>query len=407
MKNKITVPFSPPDITEAEIAEVIDTLRSGWITTGIKTKQLEDNVAEYVGSDGCVCMSSQTACAEIALRLLGIGEGDEVITSAYTYTATAAVIHHVGAKIVLVDTQRDSFEMDYDAVAAAITPRTKAIIPVDIGGVPCDYDRVFDVVKSKKGGFHAGSELQESIGRIAILADSAHSLGASRNGRMSGSIADLSAFSFHAAKNLTTAEGGALTWRGLETNGQDEIYKRLRAYTLHGQTKDAYEKGVDGDWEYDVIGAWYKCNMTDLAASVGLAQLKRYPYMLKRRRELIERYDAALRPIGINTLEHYGEGFRSSGHLYMTRIPGIGRTDRDRIIAEMAESGIACNVHYKPLPMLTAYREMGFDIRNFPNALACFENEISLPLYSSLTDMQCDLVAERFIEAVKKICKKY
>lgn len=396
------VPFSPPDITEAEIQEVAEALRSGWITTGPRTKQLEKELAEWGGTEECVCLNSQTACAEMVLHVLGIGPGDEVITSAYTYTATASVVCHVGASLKLIDTQKDSIEMDYDALEAAITPKTKAIIPVDLGGVPCDYDRIFAIVERKKALFRPSNELQRAIGRIAICADTAHALGASWHGRMVGSIADFSSFSFHAVKNLTTAEGGALTWRTIPGIQNEDIYHQLQLLSLHGQSKDALEKTQLGRWEYDIVGTWYKCNMTDIAAAIGLAQFKRYSGMLARRRELIGRYDAAFRPLGIQTLEHYGADYASSGHLYLTRVPGITPEQRNEIIRRMAEREIACNVHYKPLPMHTAYRKLGFDIRNYPNAYAFFANEITLPLHTCLTDEMAEYVIDCYTDIVKE-----
>ena len=376
----MNISFSPPDISELEIQEVAEALRSGWITTGPRTKQLEREIADYVGTKRCVCLNSQTACAEMALRVLGVGEGDEVITSAYTYTASASVIYHTGAKIVLVDTQENGFEMDYDKLEAAITEKTKAIIPVDLGGVPCNYDRIFDIVNRKKDIFKPASKIQEALGRIAVMADTAHSFGAERKGKKTVSIADFSSFSFHSVKNFTTAEGGALTWRTIEGVDDDEIYKSLQLLSLHGQSKDALAKTKLGAWEYDIVGPWYKCNMTDIMAAIGLAQMKRYPDMLKRRREIIERYDEALKPLGVETLPHYTDTHNSSGHLYITRIPNITLEQRNDIITKMAESGVACNVHYKPLPMHTAYKNLGFDIKDYPNAYAHFANEITLPL---------------------------
>ena len=390
------VSFSPPDISELEINEVAEALRSGWITTGPRTKELERQIAAYVGADRCVCLNSQTACAEMALRLFEIGEGDEVITTAYTYTASASVICHTGAKVVLVDTQKDSLEMDYDALAAAITEKTKAVIPVDLGGVPCDYRRIFRIVEEKKSLFRPKGELQSALGRMLVLADAAHSLGARVEGRMVGSVADFSAFSFHAVKNLTTAEGGALTWRPLPGVESDEIYRRLQLLSLHGQSKDALSKMQLGAWEYDVVGTYYKCNMTDIMAAIGLAQLQRYPAMLERRQEIIRRYDAAFRPMGILTLPHRTEDRLSSGHLYITRIPGITLRERGEIIVRMAEKEIACNVHYKPLPMHTAYKNLGFDIKDYPNAYALFQNEITLPLHTCLTEEEVAYVIEQY-----------
>ena len=396
------IPFSPPDISDVEINEVCDALRSGWITTGPRTKELERQVAEYCGVDRAVCLNSQTACAEMALRVLGVGEGDEVITTAYTYTATASVVCHVGARLVLVDTAKDSCEIDYDKVAKAINENTKAIIPVDIAGIPCDYDRLFEIVEEKKHLFRPNGKIQKALGRVAIMADTAHAFGARRQGRAVGSIADFSSFSFHAVKNLTTAEGGALTWRSIDGVSNDEIYKTLQLLSLHGQSKDALAKTQLGTWEYDIVGTWYKCNMTDIAAAIGLGQMKRYPEMLARRREIIEKYDAALRPLGIKTLDHYTDSYESSGHLYITRVPNITYEQRNEIIMKMAEREIACNVHYKPLPMHTAYKKMGFDIADYPNAYAFFENEITLPLHTSLTDEAVDFVIENYIDILRE-----
>lgn len=400
-----SIPFSPPDISELEIAEVVETLRSGWITTGPRTKQLERNIADYVGTEKCVCLNSQTACAEMALRLMGIGQGDEVITSAYTYTASASVIDHVGAKIVLIDTQKDSLEMDYDALEAAVNEKTKAIIPVDLGGVPCDYNRIFEIVERKKHLFAPANEMQRALGRIAVMADTAHAFGAKWHGRMIGSVADFSSFSFHAVKNLTTAEGGALTWRTIEGISNEDIYKKLQLLSLHGQSKDALAKTQLGAWEYDIVGTYYKCNMTDIAAGMGLGQLERYPALLSCRKTIIEKYDAALRPLGIETLDHYTADWESSGHLYLTRIPGITLEQRNEIIIRMAEEGIACNVHYKPLPMHTAYKNLGFDIADYPNAYAHFACEITLPLHTRLTDEDVAYVIENYVAILKEYIK--
>lgn len=397
------IPFSPPDISEAEIEEVAAALRSGWITTGPRTKQLEKNIAAWIGTEGCVCLNSQTACAEMALRVMGIGAGDEVITSAYTYTASASVIAHVGARIVLVDTQADSLEMDYAALEAAINERTKAIIPVDLGGVPCDYDRIFEIVERKRQLFRPSNEIQAALGRVAVMADTAHAFGARWHGRMIGAVADFSSFSFHAVKNLTTAEGGALTWRTIPGISNDEIYHQLQLLSLHGQSKDALAKTKLGAWEYDIVGTWYKCNMTDVVAAIGLKQLERYPGMLERRREIIGRYDAALRPLGVEVLEHYSAEHQSSGHLYITRIPGITPEQRNEIIMKMAERGVACNVHYKPLPMHTAYKALGFDIQDYPHAYRHFAREITLPLHTCLTDEDVEYV----IAAYKDVLGAY
>lgn len=401
-ENKRTIPFSPPDISNLEITEVVDALKSGWITTGPRTKQFEKEIAEWIGTEKCVCLSSQTACAEMALRILGIKEGDEVITTAYTYTASASVVCHVGALLKLIDTQKNSIEMDYDALEAAITDKTKAIIPVDLGGVPCDYNRIFEIAERKKHLFKPDNEIQKAIGRIAICADTAHAFGAKQHGNMVGNIADFSSFSFHAVKNLTTAEGGALTWRTINGISNEDIYHRLQLLSLHGQSKDALAKTRLGAWEYDIVGTWYKCNMTDVAAAIGLKQFERYPAMLKRRKEIIMRYDNAFRPLGVETLDHYTESHSSSGHLYITRIPGITEDSRNEIIIKMAERGIACNVHYKPLPMHTAYKNLGFDIADYPNAYAHFANEITLPLHTCLTDEDVDYVIRQYTEILKE-----
>lgn len=398
----VNISFSPPDITEAEINEVTDALRSGWITTGPRTKELEKQVAKYVGATRCVCLNSQTACAEMALRLMGIGQGDEVITCAYTYTASASVIDHVGAKIVLVDTGKNSLEMDYTALENAITEKTKAIIPIDVAGIPCDYDRVYEIVNRKKSLFTPANDMQKALGRIAVMADTAHSFGAVRNGVKAGSLADFSSFSFHAVKNFTTAEGGALTWRTIPGVDNEEIYKRLQLFSLHGQSKDALAKTKLGAWEYDIIGTWYKCNMTDIAAAMGLVQMKRYPAMLERRKQIINAYDSAFKPLGVLTLNHYTEDYSSSGHLYLTRVPGITANERNDIITKMAQRGIACNVHYKPLPLHTAYKNLGFDIKDYPNALAMYENEISLPLHTCLTDEEVEYVCKNYTEILRE-----
>ena len=394
------IQFSPPDISDIEIQEVSDALRSGWITTGPRTKTLEKKIAEWIGVEKCICLNSQTACAEMALHIMGIGAGDEVITCAYTYTASASVIAHVGAKIVLVDTQKDSFEMDYDALENAITERTKAIIPVDLGGIPCDYDRIFSIVNKKKHLFEPKNEFQSALGRIAVMADTAHAFGAKWNGKMVGSVADFSSFSFHAVKNFTTAEGGALTWKTIPGITNDEIYNKLQLLSLHGQSKDALAKTKLGAWEYDILGTYYKCNMTDVAAAIGLKQFERYPSMLKRRKEIIEKYDGALKTNNIVTLKHYTSEWESSGHLYLTRIPGISVEQRNEIIIKMAERGIACNVHYKPLPMHTAYKNLGFDIAEYPNAYSCYENEITLPLHTGLTDEDVEYIAQNYLSVL-------
>ena len=396
------IPFSPPDITEAEVREVAAALLSGWITTGPRTKELERRVAAHCGTGYAVCLNSQTACAEMALRLLGVGPGDEVITTAYTYTASASVVCHVGAKPVLIDTQPDSLQMDYDAMEAAINERTKVVIPVDLAGIPCDYDRIFAALERRRDCFRPEGALQTALGRVAVLADTAHAFGAQWRGRPVGSVADFSAFSFHAVKNLTTAEGGALTWNDIPGIDSAELYRQLQLLSLHGQSKDALAKVQLGGWDYDIVGTWYKCNMTDIAAAVGLAQLDRYGDMLLRRWELIGRYDAALKPLGVQVLDHYTDSHTSSGHLYLTRIPGICLEQRNEIIEKMARRGIACNVHYKPLPMHTAYKKLGFDIADFPNAYAQFENEITLPLHTRLTDEQVQLVTDNFVEILRE-----
>lgn len=395
------VPFSPPDITELEIEQVVEALKSGWITTGPKTKALEQKIADFCGTDKAVCLNSQTACAEMALRVLGIGPGDEVIVPAYTYTATASVVCHVGAKLVMVDIQPDSLEMDYDQLEAAITENTKVIIPVDLAGIPCDYDRIFSIVEKKRELFTPSNDIQRAMGRISVNTDAAHAFGASWHGKRVGSIADFTAFSFHAVKNLTTAEGGALTWRDVPGIDNEAIYKQIQLLSLHGQSKDALAKTQLGAWEYDIVGPWYKCNMTDVAAAMGLAQMQRYDALLSRRKDIIQRYDAAFKPLGVQVLKHYTEDYQSSGHLYITRIPGITSDQRNEIIIRMAEQGIACNVHYKPLPMMTAYKNLGFDIADYPNAYRYFENEITLPLHTCLTDEMVSYVIEHYTRIVK------
>ena len=398
----MNISFSPPDMSELEIQEVADAIKSGWITTGPKTKELERQIAKYVGVNRCVCLNSQTACGEMALRILGIGAGDEVIVPAYTYSASASIVDHVGAKIVFVDVQEGCLEMDYDKMEAAITEKTKAIIPVDLGGVPCDYDKIFAIVEKKKALFQPKNEIQKAIGRIAICADTAHAFGASWHGKMCGSIADFSSFSFHAVKNFTTAEGGALAWKTIPGIDDEEIYHQLQLLSLHGQSKDALAKTKLGAWEYDIVGPWFKCNMTDIMAGIGLAQMKRYPAMLARRKEIIARYDAAFKPLGVEVLDHYNDEHQSSGHLYITRIPGAGLKERQEIIIKMAEAGIATNVHYKPLPMMTAYKNLGFDIKDYPNAYKRFENEITLPLHTCLTDEEVEYIIENYCKIVKE-----
>lgn len=404
------ISFSPPDMAELEVQGASEAIRSGWITTGPKTKEFEQQVAEYCNVNKAVCLNSQTASAEMALRLLGIGEqnggscDDEVIVPAYTYTASASVVCHVGAKLVLIDSQPDSLEMDYDTVENAINEHTKAIIPVDLGGIPCDYERIFSIVENKKSLFKATSDVQEAIGRVAICADAAHAFGASWHGKMVGSIADFTSFSFHTVKNLTTAEGGALTWNitGID---DEELYHQAQLYSLHGQSKDALAKTQLGAWEYDIVGPWYKCNMTDIMAAIGLAQFSRYESILERRKEIIGRYDVVFKKLEVMVLPHYTDQHRSSGHLYITRVPGVGLEERQEIIVKMAESGIATNVHYKPLPMMTAYKNMGFDIKDYPNAYKQFENEITLPLHTKLTDEEVDYVIEKYCEIVGEYLK--
>lgn len=401
------IPFSPPDLTDAEIEEVASAIKSGWITTGPKTKELEREVAALCHTNKAVCLSSQTSCAEMALRLLGIGEGDEVIVPAYTYTASAEIVCHVGARLIFIDSQPDSLEMDYDAVEKAITDKTKAIIPVDIGGVPCDYDRIFSIVEKKKELFTPSNDIQSKFGRIIVCADTAHAFGSTWHGKPIGSVADFSAFSFHAVKNFTTAEGGALTWKPREDLNDEEIYKQVQLYSLHGQSKDALSKNQLGAWEYDILGPWYKCNMTDIHAAIGLAQMERYPALLKRRREIIEKYDRAFKPLGVHTLPHFTDEHISSGHLYLTRIfkkngEPVSDGERREIIIKLAERGITTNVHYKPLPMMTGYKKLGFDIKDYPNAYAHYANEISLPLFSRLTDEEVDYIIKNYCEIVRE-----
>lgn len=399
------IPFSPPDMTELEIEKVADTLRSGWITTGPKTKELENKIAKYCCVNRAVCLNSQTACAEMALRLLGIGPGDEVLVPAYTYTASSSVVCHVGAELVLVDVQPDSFEMDYGQMESLINEKTKAIIPVDLGGVPCDYDKIFRIVEKKKALFQPSNKIQKAMGRVAVCADAAHAFGATWHNQMVGSIADFSSFSFHAVKNFTTAEGGALTWNSIPGIDDEYLYHKVQLYSLHGQSKDALEKSQIGAWEYDVVGLYYKCNMTDIMASIGLAQMERYQDILARRKEIISRYDAAFRTMGIQVLPHYKDEYHSSGHLYITRIPGITNKQRQEIIVKMAEAGISTNVHYKPLPMMTAYKNMGFDIEDYPNSYRMFANEITLPLHTKLSDNDVNYVIENYNMILKDYMK--
>lgn len=400
---RFNIPFSPPDMTEAEVKEVAQAILSGWITTGPRTKELERQIAAYIGVNKAVCLNSQTACAEMALRLLGIGEGDEVIVPAYTYTASASIVCHVGATLVFADVQTNSLEMNYEAVEELITPHTKAIIPVDLAGIPCDYERLLQIVEKKRSIYLPANNIQQALGRVAICADAAHAFGAEWQGKKVGAIADFTAFSFHAVKNLTTAEGGALTWKNIPGISDDELYRMVQLFSLHGQSKDALAKTKLGAWEYDIVGPWYKCNMTDIMAAMGLVQMKRYPDMLLRRKAIIERYDKALKAVGIDVLEHYNDNHQSSGHLYITRVPNISTEQRQEIIEKMAEEGIATNVHYKPLPMMTAYKNMGFDIKNYPNAYAHFANEITLPLHTRLTNEEVDYIIENYINIVTRI----
>lgn len=396
------IPFSPPDITEAEEIEVAQVLRSGWITTGPRTKEFERQIASYCHTPKVVCLNSATACMEMILRVLGVGPGDEVITSAYTYTASASVACHVGAKLVMVDTAPNSFEMDYEQLAQAITSRTKVIIPVDLAGIICDYDRIFSIANDKKQLFQPSNKLQNSIGRVIILADAAHAFGAKRNGKMCGEIADFTSFSFHAVKNLTTAEGGALTWRSIPGIDNEWLYQQFQLLSLHGQNKDALAKTQLGAWEYDIVAPNFKCNMTDIMAGIGLVQLKRYPEILRRRQQIINRYDEVLRDQNLQLLLHYEENHTSSGHLYLVRLIGREIDERNEIIIKMAERGIACNVHYKPLPMMTAYKNLGFDIANYPNAYNQYRNEITLPLHTRLSDEEIEYVLANFINLISK-----
>lgn len=395
------VSFSPPDMSQLEVNEVAEAIRSGWITTGPRTKEFENLIAMCCQTEKAVCLNSATACMELVLHLLGVGPGDEVITCAYTYTATASVTCHVGAKVVMVDTAPGSFEMDYSKLADAITERTKVIIPVDLAGVVCDYDKVFEAVESKKHLFRPANELQKAFGRVVVMADAAHAFGAMRQGKMCGEIADFTSFSFHAVKNLTTAEGGAVTWRNIPGIDNEWVYKQFQLLSLHGQNKDALAKTQLGAWEYDIVAPNYKCNMTDIMAAIGLMQLKRYPEMLVRRREIITRYNEGLKELPVEVLNHYGDDHSSSGHLYLVRLTGKDVEFRNEVINEMAKRGIACNVHYKPLPMMTAYKNLGFDIKDYPNAYNQYRNEISLPLHTCLTDAEVDYVIENFVEILK------
>lgn len=394
------ISFSPPDMSEAEINEVAEALRSGWITTGPKTKEFERLIAMCCQTEQAVCLNSATACMELILRVLGVGPGDEVITSAYTYTATASVTCHVGAKVVMVDTALDSFEMDYDKLADAITERTKVVLPVDLAGVVCDYDKIFAAVESKKHLFSPVNDIQKAYGRVIVLADAAHAFGAKWHGKMCGEIADFTSFSFHAVKNLTTAEGGALTWRNHDGVDNESLYKQFQLLSLHGQNKDALAKTRLGAWEYDIVAPYYKCNMTDVMAGIGLAQLKRYPEMLYRRRQIIERYNEGLKGCDVQVLDHFGDDHSSSGHLYLVRLLGEDVEYRNAVIERMAERGIACNVHYKPLPMMTAYKNLGFDIVDYPNAYNQYHNEITLPLHTSLTNEDVEYVISNFVDII-------
>ena len=394
------ISFSPPDMSEAEINEVAEALRSGWITTGPKTKEFERLIAMCCQTEQAVCLNSATACMELILRVLGVGPGDEVITSAYTYTATASVTCHVGAKVVMVDTALDSFEMDYDKLADAITERTKVVLPVDLAGVVCDYDKIFAAVESKKHLFSPANDIQKAYGRVIVLADAAHAFGAKWHGKMCGEIADFTSFSFHAVKNLTTAEGGALTWRNHDGVDNESLYKQFQLLSLHGQNKDALAKTRLGAWEYDIVAPYYKCNMTDVMAGIGLAQLKRYPEMLYRRRQIIERYNEGLKGCDVQVLDHFGDDHSSSGHLYLVRLLGEDVEYRNAVIERMAERGIACNVHYKPLPMMTAYKNLGFDIVDYPNAYNQYHNEITLPLHTSLTNEDVEYVISNFVDII-------
>ena len=400
---KYNIPFSPPDISDGEINEVIDTLKSGWITTGPKTKELERRLSEFTNTPKTVCLNSATAALELTLRVLGIGEGDEVIVPAMTYTASCSVIYHVGAKAVIVDITEDSHEMDYDALANAITENTKAVIPVDLAGIPCDYDKIFEVVESKKHLFKANSEYQEKLGRVAIVADGAHALGSTYKGKKIGSVADFTTFSFHAVKNFTTAEGGSVTWKENENFDNEELYREYQIYSLHGQTKDALAKTKAGSWEYDIVIPGYKCNLTDIAASIGLVQLDRYPKLLERREDIISQYNKGFEGTRITALSHSSEDYKSCGHLYITHVEGATFEQRGEIIVKMAERGISCNVHYKPLPLLTAYKNLGFDIENYPNAYNYYVKEITLPLHTRLSDEDVAVIIENFKEIVEEV----
>lgn len=399
------IPFSPPDMSGAEVAMVTDVLDSGWITTGPRTKEFENLISMCCNTPKTVCLNSATACMEMALRISGIGPGDEVIVPAYTYTATASSVCHVGATPVMVDCAPDTYEMDYVKVAEAITERTKAVMPVDLGGVVCDYNRIYEAVESKKQLFRPENDIQKLFGRVIVIADAAHAFGAKWHGKMCGEIADFTSFSFHAVKNLTTAEGGALTWRAKEGLDNEAIYKQLQLLSLHGQSKDALAKTQLGAWEYDIVAPYYKCNMTDIMAGIGLAQFKRYPELLYRRRQIIEKYDSALSGYNVKVLKHYGPNYSSSGHLYLVRLDGKDTDYRNAVIVKMAERGIACNVHYKPLPMMTAYKNLGFDIKNYPNAYNQYKNEVTLPLHTHLSDDDVQYVMENFTDIISDLKK--
>ena len=396
------IPFSPPDMTEAEVNEVREAILSGWITTGPRTKEFERLIAICCQTKKAVALNSATAAMELTLRVLGVGAGDEVIVPAYTYTATASVEHHVGAKIVMVDVAPGSFEIDYDSIADAITERTKVVMPVDLGGVMCDYDRVFAAVESKRELFRPANDIQKAFGRVVVLADAAHAFGARRHDRMCGEVADFTSFSFHAVKNLTTAEGGAITWKSIPGIDDEWLYKQYQLLSLHGQSKDALAKTQLGAWEYDIVAPDYKCNMTDISAAIGLVQIRRYAELLHRRRQIVERYNEALKDCNVQVLNHYGDDHQSSGHLYLVRLLGKDCEYRNEVIRKMAERGIACNVHYKPLPMMTAYKNLGFDIKDYPNAYRQFENEVTLPLHTRLTDEDVEYVIGNFCEIISK-----
>ena len=396
------IPFSPPDMTEAEVNEVREAILSGWITTGPRTKEFERLIAICCQTKKAVALNSATAAMELTLRVLGVGAGDEVIVPAYTYTATASVVHHVGAKIVMVDVAPGSFEIDYDSIADAITERTKVVMPVDLGGVMCDYDRVFAAVESKRELFRPANDIQKAFGRVVVLADAAHAFGARRHDRMCGEVADFTSFSFHAVKNLTTAEGGAITWKSIPGIDDEWLYKQYQLLSLHGQSKDALAKTQLGAWEYDIVAPDYKCNMTDISAAIGLVQIRRYAELLHRRRQIVERYNEALKDCNVQVLNHYGDDHQSSGHLYLVRLLGKDCEYRNEVIRKMAERGIACNVHYKPLPMMTAYKNLGFDIKDYPNAYRQFENEVTLPLHTRLTDEDVEYVIGNFCEIISK-----